>query len=234
MVHTINGYSMFQQVMGLCGRIWNDFSWTLVSTRRLICKGSAEDLQRYEDANWSSWRYFQRAMDTKSWSVNTFWLCHSGPNRFKLNASLSVQPSCFISPRTSPFITFQFHHFIPGTAPTPSIQTAFSWSKHESWNLLCKSRRALASCRQVLGPTTTSGDTHLQSAKLRVTSSYPANQSCYSFGPSRKHYFWGAQFSFSSADVLCEVPYDPQLQMFLSCTSPHWQIIPSTSHPKRQ
>eukprot|EP00435_Cladocopium_sp_Y103_P034315 s3216_g8.t2 len=29
----------------------------------------------------------------------------------------------------------------------------------------------------------------------------------------RKHYFWGAQFSFSSADVLCEVPYDPQLQM---------------------
>ena len=28
-----------------------------------------------------------------------------------------------------------------------------------------------------------------------------------------KHYFWGAQFSFSSADVLCEVPYDPQLQM---------------------
>jgi hypothetical protein len=32
----------------------------------------------------------------------------------------------------------------------------------------------------------------------------------------RKHYFWGAQFSFSSADVLCEVPYDPQLQMSLS------------------
>eukprot|EP00439_Symbiodinium_sp_Y106_P047909 s4539_g6.t1 len=28
-----------------------------------------------------------------------------------------------------------------------------------------------------------------------------------------KHYFWGAQFSFSSAEVLCEVPYDPQLQM---------------------
>lgn len=97
------------------------------------------------------------AMDTKSWSVNTFsWLCHSGPNRFKLNASLSVQPSCFISLRTSSIITFQFHHFIPGTAPTPSIQTAFSWSKHESWSLLCKSRRALASCRQVLVPTATS------------------------------------------------------------------------------
>lgn len=32
----------------------------------------------------------------------------------------------------------------------------------------------------------------------------------------RKHYFWGAQFSFSSADVLCEVPYDPQLQMLFS------------------
>lgn len=30
---------------------------------------------------------------------------------------------------------------------------------------------------------------------------------------ARKHFFWGAQFSFSSADVLCEVPYDPQLQM---------------------
>lgn len=29
----------------------------------------------------------------------------------------------------------------------------------------------------------------------------------------RKHYFWGAQFSFSTAEVLCEVPYDPQLQM---------------------
>ncbi|CAJ1385590.1 unnamed protein product [Effrenium voratum] len=28
-----------------------------------------------------------------------------------------------------------------------------------------------------------------------------------------KHYFWGAQFSFSSANVLREVPYDPQLQM---------------------
>ena len=35
----------------------------------------------------------------------------------------------------------------------------------------------------------------------------------------RKHYFWGAQFSFSSADVLCEVPYDPQLQMSLSSES---------------
>lgn len=77
------------------------------------------------------------------------------------------------------------------------------------------------------------GDTHLQSAKLRVTSSYPANQSCYSFGPSRKHYFWGAQFSFSSADVLCEVPYDPQLQMFLSCTSATW-LATLTDNSKHQ
>lgn len=33
------------------------------------------------------------------------------------------------------------------------------------------------------------------------------------FKSIRKHFFWGAQFSFSSADVLCEVPYDPQLKM---------------------
>jgi len=28
-----------------------------------------------------------------------------------------------------------------------------------------------------------------------------------------KHFFWGAQFSFSSSEILCEVPYDPGLQM---------------------
>ena len=181
------------------------------------------------------------AMDTKSWSVNTFsWLCHSGPNRFKLNGVAVSSTFVFY------FTAHQLNHHIsisslhprncantfdsdgillikarelksPLQEPTSLgfLQTGFGSDSYKQTEIhICKVQNSESPVRTqptnlatALGRpgNTTSGERSSPSLPQMCFVKFLTIRSCRCSSAARLWHGW-----------------------------PHWKIIPSTSHPKRQ